>query len=112
MVAGELTEKLQKAIEDYIIPELQKTLLLPSPSQPKEELKKTDNITEDLKIKEANRNTDDEKNTDENEVHDDQPPVRTLVFDRQAFEPAFFKRLYQKYRIALCRPNVFILPRG
>jgi len=108
MVAGELTEKLQKAIEDYIIPELQKTLLLPSPSQPKEELKKTDDITEALKIKEANRSTDGEKATDENEVHDDQPPVCTLVFDREAYEPAFFKRLYQKHLIAVLtyRKNV------
>ena len=30
MVTGELTEKLQVAIEDYIIPQLQKTVLLPA----------------------------------------------------------------------------------
>ena len=108
MIAGELTEKLQKAIEDYIIPELQKTLLLPSSSQLKKEFKKTENITESVKIKEANRSTDDENAADEKEVQDGQPPVCTLVFDREAYEPAFFKRLYQKYRIAVLtyRKNV------
>ncbi len=108
MIAGELTEKLQKAIEDYIIPELQKTLLLPSPCEPQEEFKKTENITEVAKITEANRSTGDEKADNENEVPDDQPPVCTLVFDREAYEPAFFKRLYQKYRIAVLtyRKNV------
>ncbi|HUN04135.1 MAG TPA: hypothetical protein PLS00_14870, partial [Niabella sp.] len=76
MVTGELTEKLQRAIEDYIIPELQKTVLLPS-AQHREEEKKL-------------------------------PPVCTLVFDREAYEPAFFERLYKTHRIAVItyRKNV------
>lgn len=94
MVTGELTEKLQKAIEDYIIPELQKTLLLPSPS-----------LAEEVEVK---KSTAEQKADDENEVRDDRPPVCTLVFDREAYEPAFFKRLYKKYRIAVLtyRKNV------
>lgn len=76
MVTGELTEKLQRAIEEYIIPELQKTVLLPS-AQHREEEKKL-------------------------------PPVCTLVFDREAYEPAFFERLYKTHRIAILtyRKNV------
>lgn len=76
MVTGELTEKLQRAIEEYIIPELQKTVLLPS-AQHSEEEKKL-------------------------------PPVCTLVFDREAYEPAFFERLYKTHRIAVItyRKNV------
>lgn len=76
MVTGELTEKLQRAIEEYIIPELQKTVLLPS-AQHRDEEKKL-------------------------------PPVCTLVFDREAYEPAFFERLYKTHRIAVItyRKNV------
>lgn len=83
MVTGELTEKLQKAIEDYIIPELQKTVLLPAKEEEKEK------VAEEIK-----------KDTD--------PPVCTLVFDREAYEPAFFKRLYEQHRIAIItyRKNV------
>lgn len=80
MVTGELTEKLQKAIEEYIIPELQKTVLLPSAE------------------------TIEQSNLKEEEL----PPVCTLVFDREAYEPAFFERLYKTYRIAIItyRKNV------
>lgn len=82
MVTGELTEKLQKAIEDYIIPELQKTVLLPSAA-----------ATEQSNLKE-----------DEEQL----PPVCTLVFDREAYQPAFFERLYKEHRIAIItyRKNV------
>lgn len=79
MVTGELTEKLQLAIEQYIIPQLQQTILLPSPGTPPQ-----------------------------SEVPDDQPPVCTLVFDREAYEPAFFERLWKNHRIAVLtyRKNV------
>lgn len=108
MVAGELTEKLQKAIEDYIIPELQKTLLLPSASLNEGQSKETQSVTEVVEIKEAKASAADEKTTGENEVPDDRSPVCTLVFDREAYEPAFFKRLYKQHRIAILtyRKNV------
>jgi len=72
MVTGELTEKLQQAIEEQIIPELQQTVLLAS--QP-----------------------------DNKDI-----PICTLVFDREAYAPAFFERLWQKYQIAIItyRKNV------
>jgi hypothetical protein len=71
MVMGELTEKLQQAIEQYIIPELFKTCLL-------------------------------------SKQWDDKQPRCTFVFDREAYEPAFFIRLWKKYRIAIItyRKNV------
>ena len=109
MVTGELTEKLQYAIEQYIIPELQKTVLLPSPplSEPAD---KTNNLneqqaadgTKQIDIKEQvviDQNT---------EQAADVTPVCTLVFDREAYEPAFFERLWKKYRIAIItyRKNV------
>lgn len=74
MVTGELSEKLQLAIEQYIIPQLQQTLLLPSAGEAKEE----------------------------------RPPVCTFVFDREAYEPAFFARLWNQYHIAILtyRKNV------
>ena len=87
MVTGELTEKLQHAIEQYIIPQLQKTVLLPSASMAAQE----------------------EKTPNQNEVQSvDATPVCTLVFDREAYEPAFFKRLWDQYRIAVLtyRKNV------
>lgn len=91
MVTGELTEKLQQAIEQYIIPQLQQTVLLPTSSLP------------------ANKEAGEEKIDNQNEVKaDDQPPACTLVFDREAYEPAFFERLWQQYRIAIItyRKNV------
>ncbi|MEJ7679227.1 MAG: putative transposase [Segetibacter sp.] len=87
MVTGELTEKLQQAIEGYIIPQLQKTVLLPAASLPPQK-EKTDNENQGQASEE--------------------PPVCTLVFDREAYEPAFFKRLWEQYRIAMItyRKNV------
>ena len=87
MVTGELTEKLQHAIEQSIIPQLQQSVLLPSAALPAEE-EKTNNNTE-LKA-------------------DNQSPVCTLVFDREAYEPAFFQRLWILYHIAIItyRKNV------
>lgn len=71
MVMGELTEKLQQSIEQYIIPELLKTCLL-------------------------------------SQAWSDKQPRCTFVFDREAYEPAFFIRLWEKYRIAIItyRKNV------
>ena len=106
MVTGELTEKLQKAIEDYIIPELQKTVLLPTPPLPAEETKEIEEVEiEEEVIKE---NTAEDKSDNENETQDNEPPVCTLVFDREAYEPLFFKRLYKNHRIAIItyRKNV------
>jgi hypothetical protein len=72
MVMGELTEKLQYAIEHQIIPQLQQTCLL------------------------SGQPTTPEK------------PVCTFVFDREAYEPAFFHRLWKEYKIAIItyRKNV------
>ena len=80
MVTGELTEKLQVAIEAYIIPQLQKTVLLPAANLPPATTAATA----------------------------DEQPVCTLVFDREAYEPAFFERLWTKYKIAILtyRKNV------
>lgn len=74
MVTGELSEKLQTAIESYIIPQLQQTQLLST----------------------------------EPPAADEQTPRCTLVFDREAYEPAFFIRLWEVYRIAVItyRKNV------
>lgn len=76
MVMGELTEKLQTAIEYLIIPQLQQTVLVPTP-QP---------------------------------VAEQQPkrPVCTLIFDREAYQPAFFQRLWITWQIAIItyRKNV------
>ena len=72
MVLGELTEKLQHAIENQIIPQLQQTCLLSSNSLPPNK------------------------------------PVCTFVFDREAYEPAFFNRLWENHKIAVItyRKNV------
>lgn len=95
MVTGELTEKLQVAIEQYIIPQLQQTLLLPSPARPGEPP------------------VHQQMTTDQSQPKDDgtQPtgdPACTLVFDREAYEPAFFERLWKQHRIAILsyRKNV------
>lgn len=83
MVTGELTEKLQQAIEGLIIPQLQQTVLLPAAPLANGQDDKTGQ-------KEGNT------------------PVCTLVFDREAYEPAFFERLWKNYRIAVLtyRKNV------
>ena len=85
MVTGELTEKLQQVIENEIIPQLQKTVLLPSVLDEPQQDSLTTPTEADKKI-----------------------PVCTLVFDREAYEPAFFERLWKKYQIAIItyRKNV------
>lgn len=96
MVMGELTEKLQVAIEQYIIPQLQQTLLLPSPLQPDEQPPAHQDIIADQgPLKEDSKQP----------IAD---PACTLVFDREAYEPAFFERLWKQHRIAILtyRKNV------
>lgn len=85
MVTGELTEKLQYAIEQYIIPELQKTKLVTSSS---------------LALTEKSHNNPAQPDT--------ALPVCTLVFDREAYEPTFFDRLWKQHQIAILtyRKNV------
>lgn len=72
MVMGELTEKLQTAIEHSIIPQLVQANLL------------------SLNVENANG------------------PQCTFVFDREAYEPEFFHRLWSVYKIAIItyRKNV------
>ncbi len=74
MVMGELTEKLQTAIEEYIIPQMMQTSLL----KPL------------------------------NELGCQEKPQSTFIFDREAYEPAFFQKLWKEYRIAIItyRKNV------
>jgi len=98
MVIGELTEKLQQAIEHYILPQLQQTVLLPSAALPAEqEAPKEKQEVGEEKIKDTGE-----------EQPLCQPPVCTLVFDREAYEPAFFERLYKHHHIAIItyRKNV------
>ncbi len=94
MVTGELTEKLQVAIEQYIIPQLQQTLLLPSPGQ---------SAGQDPVLPQMVADQSQPKSEGE------QPAAAcTLVFDREAYEPAFFERLWKQHRIAILtyRKNV------
>jgi hypothetical protein len=81
MVMGELTEKLQHAIEHQIIPQLQQTVLLPGPL-----------AEEALPQKEE----------------EPAPPACTLVFDREAYDIPFIERLWKNYQIAIItyRKNV------
>ena len=74
MVMGELTEKLQTAIEQYIIPQMQQTSLL--------------KLLEEPELEER--------------------PQCTFIFDREAYEPDFFVRLWNQHRIAVItyRKNV------
>lgn len=94
VVTGELTEKLTQAIEEYIIPELEKTNILPTPPT------QSSTIVEVAEVAAL-----DEKSTD---LSEDKTPVCTLVFDREAYEPAFFARLWETKRIAVLtyRKNV------
>lgn len=82
MVMGELTEKLEEAIDTLIIPELQKTCLLP----PQQDCKKNQPC----------------------KYGNDIPPVCTLIFDREGYHPSFFKKLWDDYHIAVItyRKNV------
>ena len=92
VVMGELTEKLQQAIEDQIIPQMQKTVLLPAPQTVSEtEINTAASISPQTK------------------THDQQEPaVCTLIFDREGYDVPFFNRLWEKYRIAFLtyRKNV------
>lgn len=74
MVIGELSEKLQSAIEYAIIPQMMETKLL----KPVD----ADNLPTQ--------------------------PQCTFIFDREAYEPAFFQRIWKLYRIAIItyRKNV------
>jgi len=83
MVMGELTEKLQHAIEHQIIPQLQQTVLLPASTAPPQ--------LEEAPLEEASL-----------------PPACTLVFDREAYDIPFIERLWKNYRIAVItyRKNV------
>lgn len=83
MVMGELTDKLQAAIETQVVPQLQKTSFLPQAQ------------------KEAAANPFPT-------VADPQKPACTLVFDREAYDVPFFKRLWENHKIAILtyRKNV------
>jgi hypothetical protein len=85
MVIGKLTEKLQVAIEEYIIPELKKTILL----------KEKENLIPFVLQYGIPK--------PENKI-----PICTFVFDREAYEPMFFKRLFDEHNIAVItyRKNV------
>jgi len=88
VVTGELTEKLTQAIEEYIIPELEKTNILPTPPTQSSTTTAAEGINA--------------------EFPEDKTPACTLVFDREAYEPAFFARLWETKRIAVLtyRKNV------
>jgi hypothetical protein len=72
MVVGELSERLEEAIDSYIIPQMYKTSLL------------------------------------QHERQSDQTPQCTFVFDREAYHPSFFAKLWNEHRIAVItyRKNV------
>jgi len=90
MVMGELTEKLQTAIEDLIIPQLQQTILLPTPTPPAGE-----NDAKAVQEQPA-------ASAPINETQQaPQRPVCTFVFDREAYQPTFFKRLWDDHKIAI-----------
>jgi uncharacterized protein YsxB (DUF464 family) len=111
MVSGELTEKLQHVIEHTIIAELQKTVLLPSPTMEAERISTLPDtlaananeveVIDEVKVLNESALTD--------EVLNEQGlPVCTFIFDREAYQPAFFKRLLEQYNIAVItyRKNV------
>jgi hypothetical protein len=97
VVMGELTEKLQQAIEDQIIPQMQKTVLLPSP-QPAAQTEQVQDLPVSISVQTG---TDDPQPQQE-------PAVCTLIFDREGYDIPFFNRLWKKYRIAFLtyRKNV------
>jgi len=102
MVTGELTEKLAQSIENLIIPQLQKTNLLPAPGQGTggQQVVEHESGTQDKSI------TPEQQQKTGNEKADD--PQLTLVFDREGYDIPFFKRLWDSYRIAILtyRKNV------
>jgi hypothetical protein len=95
VVMGELTEKLQTVIEDLIIPQLQQTVLLPYPPLPAEQqeakAQQDASIIDSLEIEQQPKR-----------------PTCTLIFDREAYQPTFFQRLWIKWQIAIItyRKNV------
>ncbi|MFZ1808614.1 MAG: putative transposase [Cyclobacteriaceae bacterium] len=101
MVTGELTEKLQKVIEHTIIAELQKTVLLPTPVLP---VKEEEVPTVEVPVLSA----DIQSAVTEEAEATKELPVCTLIFDREAYQPAFFERLWKQHRIAVItyRKNV------
>lgn len=76
MVMGELTEKLEQAIEQQIIPGLQKTVLLQETNP---------------------ENAVGKEPSDPRQTR----PVCTLIFDREGYHPSFFKKLWDHYQIAV-----------
>jgi hypothetical protein len=95
VVMGELTEKLQTVIEDLIIPQLQQTVLLPwvpLPAEQQEAKAQQDaSIIDSFEIEQQPKR-----------------PTCTLIFDREAYQPTFFQRLWIKWQIAIItyRKNV------
>ena len=96
VVMGELTEKLQQAIEDQIIPQMQKTVLLPAPQTVSET---EHNISEPVSP---------QSKQDSQQPEQQEPAVCTLIFDREGYDVPFFNRLWKKYKIAFLtyRKNV------
>ena len=82
VIMGELTEKLQTVIEDLIIPQLQQTVLLPCPPLPAEQ--QNASMIDSLEIEQQPKR-----------------PTCTLIFDREAYQPTFFQRLWIKWQIAI-----------
>ncbi len=82
MVMGELSEKLQQIIEYQIIPQLQQTEWL------------KEDVTSRASQKEESSRAD--------------HPICTFIFDREAYEPLFFQRLWNNYSVAIItyRKNV------
>jgi hypothetical protein len=91
MVMGELTEKLQEMIEHQIIPQLQQTEWLKDMAASASE--KTELTTSETLKQEPVLLVQ---------------PICTFVFDREAYEPLFFQRLWNNHRIAIItyRKNV------
>ena len=89
MVMGELTETLQQIIEHGLIPQLQQTEWLKHTSSHASE--KQEIITGKTQKGES-----------------DLQPICTFIFDREAYEPLFFQRLWNEHRIAVItyRKNV------
>jgi hypothetical protein len=118
MVTGELTEKLQHVIEDTIIAELQKTILLPTPPTKEEavdaaladQLPANTNEVEVINEVEAISEVSvlNESPLGQEASKENESPVCTFIFDREAYQPAFFERLLKKYNIAVItyRKNV------
>ena len=81
MVMGELTEKLQTAIETQIIPQLKKTCLLAAANG----------------AVPAQNQTPDKEQGDKKQTK----TICTMVFDREAYDLPFFTRLQKDHSIAI-----------